>query len=295
MTDLTLSTTLIQSNSHRLRRIQILAVCSSLAILGLLYGIVIHDIFISGWKASTPVYVPMILFPIWLPPLWAAWRLKEQVDIFTIKLGLALFSGWSLFAGTLFLFFAIAAANDSFDLFSLALVVISLLAMVAFVNCLNTYIRMTATDPDWQTLVIRLGAGGFAAVCVLAIIPNLVTRPIPNEASVVGSLRTITIAELEFAKAHPERGFARTLEDLGPASSDPQIDPTLASGQKSSYLFTLVPGDVDASGKTTRFSVLARPLKFKRDGDRSFYTDQSGLIRYTKENRHANANDSPLQ
>ena len=103
------------------------------------------------------------------------------------------------------------------------------------------------------------------------------------------------MAEIEFAKAHADKGFARTLAELGPASGDPQIDGTLASGKKTNYVFTLIPSDADASGKTTHFAVVARPWRYKKDGERSFYTDEGGSIHYTTENRPATANDPPLQ
>ena len=156
MSDLTPDAFPIQTDRRGLKFAQLLAILCSISILTLLYGIIFYDIHKSGWEARTPLYVPLIFFPLWLPPLWAAWRLKEQHDIPTVKLGLALLSGWSLFAAFTFLFLAMASAKDSAGSFAGVSSFVSILAMIALVRSLRSYTKITSVAPDWTTLTIRI-------------------------------------------------------------------------------------------------------------------------------------------
>ena len=61
-----------------------------------------------------------------------------------------------------------------------------------------------------------------AIILIIAAIaiPNLLrSRIAANEASAVGSLRTINTAEVTYASTYPAQGFAATLGALGPGSS----------------------------------------------------------------------------
>ncbi len=83
-----------------------------------------------------------------------------------------------------------------------------------------------------------------AIILIIAAIaiPNLIkSKMAANEASAVGSLRTLTTGEIAFASACPALGFTHALADLGTAATCPggnaQIDSTLQSGSKSGYVF----------------------------------------------------------
>lgn len=77
---------------------------------------------------------------------------------------------------------------------------------------------------------------GVAAIIAAIAIPNLLrSRMAANEASAVASLRTVITAQVTYAAAYPERGFAGTLEALGP-------DPKGRSGYSPDHA-----GLVDAS------------------------------------------------
>jgi type IV pilus assembly protein PilA len=69
------------------------------------------------------------------------------------------------------------------------------------------------------------------------------------------------------------------------------IDSVLAGGTKSGYQFLLT----GASGTpTTGYSVTGDPVSPNTSGTRGFYSDQSGVIRYSSASG-AKSTDSPLQ
>ncbi len=117
-----------------------------------------------------------------------------------------------------------------------------------------------------------------------------------------GLLRTVVTAQITYAVTYPQKGFASALAELGPppVRSKPSekgadlIDGQLASSEKRGYRFTLRPGPPDVHGIVSTFSCTARPLEYERTGLRSFFVDESGIIRATEENRPATADDEPL-
>lgn len=116
----------------------------------------------------------------------------------------------------------------------------------------------------------------------------------------VGSLRTINTAEITYASTY-NTGYSRTLADLAPApNGEPNathaglIDEALASGRKAGYIFTFTPGPPNANGRIETYTVSAQPLKYGETGTNSYFTDQSGVIRQTIEDRPATVNDPPV-
>jgi type IV pilus assembly protein PilA len=145
-----------------------------------------------------------------------------------------------------------------------------------------------------------------AIILIIAAIaiPNLLrSRMAANEASAVGSVRTINTAQVTYAAAYPDVGFTSTLTSLGgtAASCAPGqnasstnaclIDDKLTSTTKSGYLFALTAG---AGTPMVSYSVNADPITRGTSGQRSFYSDQSGVIRYNQ-TAAASTGDSPLQ
>jgi len=127
-----------------------------------------------------------------------------------------------------------------------------------------------------------------AIILIIAAIaiPNLLrSRIAANEASAVGSLRTINTAEITYNTTYGATvGFA-ALSSLGPVASagtSPTsaaaglLDATLASGTKSGYSFTAV-----ASGtNNATYESTAAPLVVGSTGQRYFCSDASGVIQY---------------
>ena len=122
-----------------------------------------------------------------------------------------------------------------------------------------------------------------AIILIIAAIaiPNLLrSRIAANEASAVGSMRTLNTAEVTYSTACG--GFSPTLLALGPplaacATAD-LIDAVLAAGTKSGYIFTYAAGAAVA-GVIPTYTINADPVTPGTTGQRHFFTDQSGVVR----------------
>jgi prepilin-type N-terminal cleavage/methylation domain-containing protein len=144
-----------------------------------------------------------------------------------------------------------------------------------------------------------------AIILIIAAIaiPNLLrSRIAANESSAVGSVRTINTAEITYASTYPSWGF-NTLGYLGGVAGttisptnalvlDPVLgcstDTGVGSGAtgtscpKSGYqLYTLTTASAAVpTTPTTTYSVGADPSTAGVTGQRYFYSDSSGVIRY---------------
>ncbi|MGA7914461.1 MAG: DUF4190 domain-containing protein [Candidatus Acidiferrales bacterium] len=165
-----------------------------------------------------------------------------------------------------------------------------------------------------------LGYAGIALIALILIIaafaiPNLFHGNIAqNEASAVGALRIISVAAVTYQSEY-ENGFPSSLDVLGgdrrvtaTCNHANLLDRSLAFGRQFGYGFTYTPKYPDGStepvispkaaakgctsGGASGYSVTANPLQRGSTGRRSFYTDQTGVIRYSNDGESANA-DSP--
>jgi type IV pilus assembly protein PilA len=125
-----------------------------------------------------------------------------------------------------------------------------------------------------------------AIILIIAAIaiPNLMkSRMAANESSAVGSVRTLNTAEVTYAASCPDVGFSAALTDLyggGPCPGGQGIiDDVLSTGTKSGYSFAYA--TVATNGLNTTYTVAATPLSTGTTGQRGFFSDQTGVIRYT--------------
>ena len=127
-----------------------------------------------------------------------------------------------------------------------------------------------------------------AIILIIAAIaiPNLLRSKIAaNEASAVGSLRTINTTATQYATTYG--GYPSALSNLGGAagstsatsSSALLIDAVLAGGTKSGYSFAYSAGMTDANMNVLQYTLTAVPTSSGVTGQRTFFTDQSGVIR----------------
>ena len=125
-----------------------------------------------------------------------------------------------------------------------------------------------------------------AIILIIAAIaiPNLLrSRMAANEASAVGSMRTLNTSCVQYFTTYGI-GYPAGLANLGPATTATSgtadlIDQVLASGIKSGYTFTYAAGSADASGNINTYTIVAAPTSAGVTGQRGFFTDQSGVIR----------------
>jgi type IV pilus assembly protein PilA len=143
-----------------------------------------------------------------------------------------------------------------------------------------------------------------AIILIIAAIaiPNLLrSRIAANEASAVGSIRTINTAEVTYSSSYPDCGFA-LLNALGGSGGNTTgaglLDSVLANGLKSGYSFgTTVSGGTGCGTGTgtpnSVYTVNGNPQS-AQTGQRYFFSDQSGVIRYNTSGT-ATATSPPLQ
>jgi type IV pilus assembly protein PilA len=141
-----------------------------------------------------------------------------------------------------------------------------------------------------------------AIILIIAAIaiPNLLrSRIAANQASAVGSLRTLNTSEVTYSSTF-NVGFSQTLSYLqpDPTGSNPTstaaglIDSVLALGSKSGYSFSYSPGASDSNGRINTYSFTAVPIT-SSTGTNYYYTDQSGVIRQNSTTT-AGSTDSPI-
>jgi type II secretory pathway pseudopilin PulG len=167
-----------------------------------------------------------------------------------------------------------------------------------------------------------LGYLGLTIIPIMIVaaiaIPNLLrARMAANEASAVGSLRSINTAAMVYASKF-ENGFPSRLEALGSATAGDTscnhaalLDAPLTFGRKTGYIFTyaaqfpegatapIISPKAAAKGCTaggaSGYTVTAEPLQRNTTGMRSFFTDQTGVIRVAGTGETATADSPPIQ
>ncbi len=132
-------------------------------------------------------------------------------------------------------------------------------------------------------------------------IPNLLrARIAANEASAVGSLRSLNTAQISYESSYPTVGFATVLGSLAGVNCAPPgsssaclIDTQLASGTKSGYSFVLA-GTAGSPNATYQF--LVSPLNPNQTGVRYFCSFADAVVRFnTSSIATCNYSVSPLQ
>jgi len=141
-----------------------------------------------------------------------------------------------------------------------------------------------------------------AIILIIAAIaiPNLLrSRIAANQASAVGSLRTINTCEITYASTY-NTGYSATLKALGPPAAGSQATPTsaglidevLAAGTKSGYSFTYTAGTA-VSGSINTYGLTANPITVGTTGQNYYFTDQTAVIRQNT-SATASSSDSPI-
>jgi type II secretory pathway pseudopilin PulG len=120
-----------------------------------------------------------------------------------------------------------------------------------------------------------LAIGGIVAAVVLPNLAGADTRA--QEMAAILNVRSINTAQVQY---YTEFGrYAKSLSELGPPSNGKEgpasaglIPADLAAGTKGGYTFTL-------RGSSTGYAVNANPVKFGSTGSRTFFSDESMVIR----------------
>jgi len=135
----------------------------------------------------------------------------------------------------------------------------------------------------------RRNSRGFSLIellIVIAIILIIITIALPKlnrarmyaqETSAIGAIRTLHTAQVQYSSQYGR--FAASLTELGPpASGGPTpasadlIGTDLSLGTKGGYKFTM-------TGSPSGYVINAIPEAYNATGSRTFYSDQSMVIR----------------
>jgi len=168
------------------------------------------------------------------------------------------------------------------------------------------------TKTEWKGKTQGKKAAGFSLIELLIVvaiiliiaaiaIPNLIkSKMAANESSAVGSLRTINTGEVNYAASCPAVGYSASLAEMNTgtvcAGGKGIIDNVLGSAapKKSGYTFAYaaVAGG-DALNDT--YTVVGTPATVGTTGQRQFFSDQTGVIRYALSGTGVTNASSPLQ
>jgi prepilin-type N-terminal cleavage/methylation domain-containing protein len=140
------------------------------------------------------------------------------------------------------------------------------------------------------TLIELMIVIAIIAVIAAIAIPNLIeARKGANESSAISSLRTlVTVQSLFRDKDKDEDGAANYAISLEALEDAGLIDSVLSSGQKQGYFFQM---NTDSS--RFAWSATAKPAAEDLSGNRYFFVDESGVIRF-KTDGEAGPSDTPV-
>ena len=160
-----------------------------------------------------------------------------------------------------------------------------------------------------------------AIILIIAAIaiPNLLrSRMAANQASAVGSVRTINTAAISYNSTYGN-GFPPSLKAIGndgtttiSCTNAELVDTVLTSGTKSGYTFILSKGSTHVNssasscsagyGYSDGYMITAVPVTVGTTGQTSYCTDASGVIRFNPAGTvnagpspNCASTDSPLQ
>ncbi|MBI4585163.1 MAG: prepilin-type N-terminal cleavage/methylation domain-containing protein [Planctomycetes bacterium] len=121
------------------------------------------------------------------------------------------------------------------------------------------------------TLIELMIVVAIIAIIAAIAIPSLLNaRKAGNEASAISSLRTLTTVNEQYRTR-----FQSYASGLGVLNTEGYIDNVLSSGTKSGYGFAYTLASVNT------WNCTADPSTPGTTGDRYFFVDQSGVIRFS--------------
>ena len=141
------------------------------------------------------------------------------------------------------------------------------------------------SKPEGFSLIELLIVVAVIGIIAALAVPNLVqSKKAANEASAIASVRNLVTAEITYASTLGGGNFG----SLAELSAENFADEVVGSGQKDGYEFSV------AANQSIGFSVIATPTVPGTTGERSFFSDETGVIRYTTDGMVPDSTSPPL-
>ena len=116
-----------------------------------------------------------------------------------------------------------------------------------------------------------------------------------REKACVSNLRLLNVAQITYWGGDDTKGFAGRLKQLGP-DGEGLLNAAAVSGEKDGYRFRLVPDKIAGeAGPFKHYKLIAQPAQRLSRRQRSYYTDETGVIRFTERKREPASTDPPLE
>jgi len=128
------------------------------------------------------------------------------------------------------------------------------------------------------TLIELMIVIGVIALIAAIAIPNLFeARKSGNESSAIQTLRTVCTSQTMFREYDKDRdGISNFATDVAQLRAAGLVDPNVGTGTKNGYAFVMQP----VLDSEFQWVMTAVPVAPGNSGDRYFYVDETGVIRF---------------
>lgn len=162
-------------------------------------------------------------------------------------------------------------------------------------------VGMTLQEGDWR--LVRFGEWDGRELQAKDLLRELGSST-PYQDMAPNILRALNTAFITYCVNYPKARFPGTFDALaGDRKSEATADHAMlldnsfagSSITRNGYQFHYTLLDANNEKCDGRYRITATPVEFGTTGTKSFFTDQTAIIRFTVENREANENDQPLE
>ncbi len=143
---------------------------------------------------------------------------------------------------------------------------------------------MVRNEKGFSLTELLISVAVISVISAIVVPTFLQSRIAVNEVAAIKVVGDVLSSQMTYAST---KGMGSYSPDLSGLQEAGLLDGLLGPGTALGYTFYV-------SGSNSSFSIHARPLAFGSSGTRSFFSDQTGVIRYTTDDNPATATSPPL-